>query len=78
MWIDFTGSKDFSGPNDQIVSTLMSGSSTQTISFTVPVGFAGPTFARGRITSQSFMPGPSDDVSTGEVEDYELYISCDP
>jgi cyclophilin family peptidyl-prolyl cis-trans isomerase len=76
-WIDFNGDGDFADEGEQIADGTGEfanlGNGELTISFTVPTGFTGTTYARFRVSTDAGL-GSGGEASDGEVEDYALSI----
>ncbi len=81
-WIDFNFDGDWSDPGEQVITdqNVPSGVSTQTLTFSLPVGAATPvdplgalTMARFRVASAGPLQ-PTGLALDGEVEDYSIRV----
>lgn len=80
LWVDFNanGLWDFGTFNEQPISDLVVTSGWNVISFTVPpTATLGQTFARFRLCRSTGLT-MGGHTSSGEVEDYQLYIQSAP
>ena len=74
-WIDFNQDGSFGGPLEQIFDSHNVANGDNNLSFSVPSWAAsGTTFARFRL-SESGGLGVGGVASTGEVEDYQVYVN---
>jgi len=83
VWVDWNGDGDFGDSGERIVSNSLRNTGTANISVTVPVNaiVSRPTFARFRFGPNSTTKptyGSSGSATFGEVEDYQIKISCVP
>lgn len=73
-WIDFNADGDFTDANEKILSDVVLGSGTRTLTFAAPSGAAlGNTFARFRYSASTGV-GATGRAPIGEVEDYQIAI----
>jgi cyclophilin family peptidyl-prolyl cis-trans isomerase len=76
-WIDFNGDGDFEDAGEQIADGTGEfanlGNGEVVVSFEVPTGFTGTTYARFRVSTDPEL-GIRGEASDGEVEDYGLSI----
>ena len=80
-WVDWNGDGDFKDSNERIASNLLKTTGTTNLSVTVPDNavFSKPTFARFRFgpkSSDKPTYGSTGSATYGEVEDYQIKISC--
>jgi hypothetical protein len=76
-WIDFNGNGTFES-SERITNWVGGNSSTggtTTLTFGVPEGFTGNTYARFRYSSDVAAANPSGSASDGEVEDYQITLA---
>lgn len=78
-WIDWNGDGDFGDAGERIASNVPRSDGTQNLAVTVPAGaiVSAPTFARFRF-SPAAISSATGSANGGEVEDYQLSISCIP
>ena len=78
IWIDFNHNGDWTDPCEMVFSGFVSSAiGTVWVPVTAPVGSAGTTFARCRISTQG-TGSPVGLADDGEVEDHEVYIEGPP
>jgi hypothetical protein len=76
-WIDFNGNGTFES-SERITNWVGGNSSTggtTTLTFGVPEGFTGTTYARFRYSSDVAAANPTGSASNGEVEDYQITLA---
>jgi GEVED domain len=76
-WIDFNGNGTFES-SERITNWVGGNSSTggtTTLTFGVPEGFTGNTYARFRYSSDVAAANPSGSANDGEVEDYQITLA---
>jgi hypothetical protein len=76
-WIDFNGNGTFES-SERITNWAGGNSSiggTTTLTFGVPEGFTGTTYARFRYSSDVAAANPTGSASNGEVEDYQITLA---
>jgi hypothetical protein len=76
-WIDFNGNGAFES-FERITNWAGGNSSTggtTTLTFGVPEGFTGTTYARFRYSSDVAAANPTGSASNGEVEDYQITLA---
>lgn len=79
LYLDTVGSADFMQSGDSLVGTTLASDGTTTFTGTLPANTkTGFTFARARICDIGTGSGPTGDRVSGEVEDHEVFIACDP
>ncbi len=71
-WIDFNGNGVWEASERIYSGWMLQGPNP--VSFIVPLGFSGQTFARFRINSQAAGLPPTGGAQDGEVEDHEVFI----
>ncbi len=73
-WIDFNGDGDWDNADDQIATSFVVNTGSNTLSYTVPAGaVAGDTAARFRLSTAGGL-APTGAADDGEVEDYIVTI----
>ena len=73
-WIDFNQDGDFNDSGEKVVSDLVLGTGTTTVSFAAPSNASlGNTYARFRYSNQLNV-GPTGRALGGEVEDYLVNV----
>ena len=82
-WVDWNSDGDFKDNGERIASNLFRSTGTTSLSVTVPSNavFSKPTFARFRFGPNSTTKpnyGSTGSAKYGEVEDYQIKISCIP
>jgi hypothetical protein len=76
-WIDFNGNGTFES-SERITNWAGGNSSTggtTTLTFGVPEGFTGTTYARFRYSSDVAAANPTGSANNGEVEDYQITLA---
>jgi uncharacterized repeat protein (TIGR01451 family) len=76
-WIDFNGNGTFES-SERITNWAGGNSSTggtTTLTFGVPEGFTGTTYARFRYSSDVAAANPTGSANDGEVEDYQITLA---
>jgi uncharacterized repeat protein (TIGR01451 family) len=76
-WIDFNGNGTFES-SERITNWVEGNSSTggtTTLTFGVPEGFTGTTYARFRYSSDVAAANPTGSANDGEVEDYQITLA---
>ncbi|GAG16614.1 unnamed protein product, partial [marine sediment metagenome] len=77
-WIDYNGDGVFDNIAERAQATVADGSDSDLVQLsfpTVPVNFAGTTFARFRLSTDSAAENPTGFAVDGEVEDYRASIT---
>ncbi|NJM77134.1 MAG: hypothetical protein HC852_16810 [Acaryochloridaceae cyanobacterium RU_4_10] len=77
-WVDYNQDGDFNDSGEQILTNTPVSAGNNSLNFSaLPPNtiLHGPTFARFRLSSGSIStPSPTDSVSSGEVEDYQVNV----
>ena len=76
-WIDYNADGVFDNVTERASVNVWDGSGTKFLTFpTVPVGTAGTTYARFRLSTDPAAANPTGEASDGEVEDYVVTINA--
>ncbi|MFK7782008.1 immunoglobulin-like domain-containing protein, partial [Psychroserpens sp.] len=74
VWIDYNRDGDFTDANEQVFSQGNTQATSVTGSFTIPSGAIENTTRMRVIMRYNQVPGPCDNFTYGEVEDYSVVI----
>ena len=73
MWIDNDGTVGWSS-GERVIANQVLVAGNNTLTFTIPAGLRGPTYARLRVSSQD-INSPTGPAVDGEVEDYAITLT---